>query len=95
MLTYGLHTSMTAPVNDFAIILNGSGNVDKTVEAIFGSMTGFESQSLSVPKGKVTVTLHHRTNLGRLGGTVLGTLGTVTTDGRTSVKDLRFEAGWR
>ena len=95
MLTYGLHTSTTAPMDDFAILLNSGGNVDKTVEAIFGNMSGYEVKSLSVPKGKVKITLRHRKDPGMLGESLLGTLGTVSTDGRSSLKDLRFEAGWQ
>lgn len=95
MLTYSLHTSTTAPMDDFAILLNSGGNVDKTVEAIFGNMPGYEVKSLSVPKGKVTITLRHRKDPGMLGEALLGTLGSVSTDGRSSLRDLRFEVGWQ
>jgi hypothetical protein len=91
MLTYGLHTSTTGPHDDFAILLNDGGNEETVAAAIFGDMTDFESKSLSVPKGKVTITLQHRKDPGRLGNELLGSLGRVGTDGVTRVKDLRFE----
>jgi hypothetical protein len=95
MLTYGLHTSTTAPVDDFAILLNSGGKDHKTVEAIFGNMPGYEVKSLSVPKGKVTITLRHRKDPGMLGEELLRTFGKGSTDGRSSLKDLRFEVGWQ
>ncbi|KAL3826241.1 hypothetical protein ACHAXA_006269 [Cyclostephanos tholiformis] len=92
MLTYSLYTSTTGPHDDFAILLNNGGNEDTVATADFGDMRGFESKSLSVPKGKVTVVLQHRKDPGRLGSDLLGSLGQVVTDGVTRLNDLRFQA---
>ena len=74
ILTYGLQTSTTAPIDDFAIILNDGGG-EITADAIFGDMVDFESKSLSIPSGKVSVTLRHRKDPGKLGVELLGSLG--------------------
>ena len=92
LLTYGLHTSTTAPNDDFAVLINDGGNDDDIADVIFGGMMGFESKSLHVPKGKVTITLRHRKDPGRLGKALLGSLGEVSTEGKTRLKDLRFES---
>jgi len=92
LLTYGLHTSTTAPNDDFAVLINDGGNDDDIADVIFGDMLGFESKSLHVPKGKVTITLRHRKDPGRLGEALLGSLGEISTEGKTRLKDLRFES---
>jgi hypothetical protein len=92
LLTYGLHTSTTAPMDDFAVLLNDGGNDDDIADVIFGDTMGFESRSLHVPKGKVTVTFSHRNNPGLLGEALLGNLGEVSTKGKTRIKYLRFES---
>jgi len=87
LLTYRIKSSTSAPHDDFAISIN---NIN--VESIFGNMLGYESHSLSIPRGKAVITLKHRVNPGRLSSSVLRSLesGSSGSDGETLLKDLNF-----
>ena len=87
LLTYRIKSSTSAPHDDYAISIN---NIN--VESIFGIMLGYESHSLSIPRGKAVITLKHRVNPGRLSSDVLRSLesGNSGSDGETLLKDLNF-----
>jgi len=87
LLTYRIKSSTSAPHDDYAISIN---NIN--VESIFGNMLGYESHSLSIPRGKAVITLKHRVNPGRLSDDVLRSLesGNSGSDGETLLKDLNF-----
>merc|ERR1712194_20384 len=85
-LKYKIKTSTTAPHDDFAILLGG-----EVKEAVFGEMSGFENRKLVVPPGHQLVTMRHRKNPGNFGRAVLASLGEAGTEGKTWLKDLRFD----
>jgi len=85
LLTYRIKSSTSAPHDDYAISIN---NIN--VESIFGNMLGYESHSLSIPRGKAVITLKHRVNPGRLSSSVLRSLGSGSGNGETLLKDLNF-----
>ncbi len=84
-LTYRIQTSTSGPHDDFTILFNNNTAIATTM---FGDMIGYESRSLTIPKGKVVVTLSHRKNPGQLDSTVLQSLGAVGTEGKTWLEGL-------
>ena len=88
MLTYRVQTSTSGPHDDFAIHFNKNNNAVDVATSMFGDMIGYESRSLSIPKGKVVVTLSHRKNPGRFDRTLLQSLGEVGTEGKTWLESL-------
>ncbi|KAL3760178.1 hypothetical protein ACHAWU_001688 [Discostella pseudostelligera] len=84
-LTYRIQTSTSGPHDDFTILFNNNTAIASTM---FGDMIGYESRSLTIPKGKVVVTLSHRKNPGQLDSTVLQSLGAVGTEGKTWLEGL-------